>query len=378
MPDKNIKKIIKQHKKAVAVKTGLKKKIPTATLTKTGRQKKVKKSINPIALVRPEQNPIISPRPENGWETCQTFNPGVIKLSGKIHFLYRAIGPDGISRLGYAVSSDGFTIDERLPYPVYEHKTKERVFNIYSYFSGGSFGGCEDPRLVRIDEEDVLYMTYTACSDGLRVGLTAIKVEDFLNNKWKWQSPTLISPPGEVHKNWLIFPEKINGKYAILHSINPNIQIEYVDSLEFDDTDYVESFHGGPQRKNCWDKWIRGAGAPPLKTKEGWLLLYHAMDDDWSKYKVGAMLLDLKDPTKILHRAKEPILEPKEPYENCGYKPGVVYASGAVIKDGNLLVYYGGADNYTCVAYAPLEEFLAALKKETKPVLKSKILKAKK
>lgn len=347
-------------------------------MVKIRLKKKVEKLSGAVALARAKENPIISPRPENGWEAWQTFNPGVILLNDKVHFLYRAIGLDGVSRLGYAVSGDGFTIDERLSYPVYEHNKKERVFNVYSYFSGGSWGGSEDPRLVRVDEEDVLYMTYTACDNDLRIGLTSIKVSDFLNKKWRWQPPVLISPPDEVHKNWLIFPEKIHGKYAILHSIKPDIQIEYVNSLEFNGTDYVESFHGGPQRKNCWDKWLRGAGAPPLKTKDGWLLFYHAMDNDWSKYKVGAMLLDLDDPTKILHRLREPILEPKEPYENCGYKSGVVYVSGAVVKDGNLLVYYGGADNYVCVVYAPLEEFLGALKKEIKPALKRKTLKAKK
>ena len=329
-------------------------------------------------MVKTEQNPIISPRQENGWEAWQTFNAGVILLDNKIHFLYRAIGLDGISRLGYAVSSDGFSIDQRLPYSAYEHKIKERVFNIYSYFSGGSWGGSEDPRLVRVDEEDVLYMTYTACDNGLRVGLTSIKINDFLNNKWKWQPPILISSPGEVHKNWLIFPEKINGKYVILHSIKPNIQIEYVDSLEFDDNNYIKSSHNGPERKNCWDKWLRGAGAPPIKTKDGWLLFYHATDNDWSKYKVGVMLLDLDDPTKILYRAKEPIIEPDKSYENNGCKSGVVYVSGAVVKDDNLLVYYGGADNYVCVAYSNLEEFLSVLKQEKKPKLKLKTLKKKK
>ncbi|MBI5306548.1 glycosidase [Candidatus Wolfebacteria bacterium] len=326
-------------------------------------------------LAKSEQNPIISPRMENDWESWQTFNPGVVFLDNKIHFIYRAIGSDGISRLGYAVSADGLTVDNRLSYPVYEHKVKDGKYIFYSYFSGGSFGGAEDPRLVRINNEDVLYMTYTACDNGLRVGLTSIKVSDFLNNKWNWQKPSLISPLDEVHKNWIIFPEKINGKYAIIHSIKPNIQIEYRDSLEFDETDCIKSSHSGLPRKKCWDKWIRGAGAPPIKTKHGWLLFYHAMDDDWSKYKVGAMLLDFKDPTKILRRAKEPVLEPEEFYENNGYKPGVVYVSGAIIKDSNLLVYYGGADSHICVAFVSLEEFLASLMKEVKPILKKKKLK---
>lgn len=75
-----------------------------------------------VALVRSEENPIISPKPENNWEAWQTFNPGVILLDNKIHILYRAIGEDGISRLGYAISYDGFKIDERLSYSVYQHQ----------------------------------------------------------------------------------------------------------------------------------------------------------------------------------------------------------------------------------------------------------------
>ncbi|MBU2632598.1 hypothetical protein KKG52_02670 [Patescibacteria group bacterium] len=365
-------KFIKGFKNKTASKKGVQRK--RAPAKKVGKEKF---PISPLIFVKAKKNPIIAPKTENGWEAWQTFNPGVVLLENKVHFLYRAIGEDGISRFGYAVSSDGFTIDERLPYPVYEHKTSKRMFSIYSYLSGGSWGGSEDPRLVRIEKEDVLYMTYTACGNGLRVGLSSIKVDDFLNKKWEWKPPALISPPGEIHKNWLIFPEKINDKYAILHSIKPTIQIEYVDSLEFDENNHINSFHGGGPQKGCWDKWLRGAGAPPLKTCDGWLLFYHAVDGDFSKYKVGAMLLDLADPTKILYRSKEPVLVPEELYENNGYKPGVVYVSGAVVKDENLLIYYGCSDSYVSVAHTNLNKFLEALKKETKPKLKLKTLKKK-
>lgn len=373
----------KKTQKIAPVKVSRGKSIPKKPKTsskskKLGKKKVGKKKLGAlIVLKKSKSNPIISPKHENGWESWQTFNPGVILLHDKVYFLYRAIGEDGISRLGYAVSSDGFTIDERLARPVYEHKIGERTFGIYSYLSGGSWGGAEDPRLVRIDNEDVLYMTYTACDGGLRVGLSSIKVDDFIHKKWKWKIPMLISPPGETHKNWLIFPELIHGKYAVLHSLKPNIQIEYLDSLEFDGTHYIESFYGGSPRKGCWDKWVRGAGAPPLKTKDGWLVFYHAMDDDWSKYKVGAMLLDLNDPTKILFRAKQPVLEPEEFYENYGAKNGVVYVSGAVLKDGNILVYYGGSDSHVCVAYARLNEFLEALKLNKEPKLTLKAIKIK-
>ena len=329
-------------------------------------------------LQRYEVNPIISPKSENGWETWQTFNPGVILLENKVHFLYRAIGTDGISRLGYAVSNDGFVVDERLPHPVYEHKLTKPVFNYYSFASGGSFGGSEDPRLVRINKEDRIYMTHTACDEGLRVALTSIKVQDFLQKRWKWETPKFISPPDEVHKNWVIFPEKINGKYTILTSINPEISIEYLDDLEFKDNRCIESDYAGARRKNCWDTCVRGAGPPPIKTNYGWLLFYHAIDErDPGKYKVGTMLLDLNDPTKILQRSQEPILEPVEIYENNGFKAGVVYVSGAVVKDGKLLVYYGAADNYIGVASADFNRFLEDITKEVRPKLEKKSLKKK-
>ena len=222
-------------------------------------------------------------------------------------------------------------------------------------------------------------MTYTACGNGLRIALTSIGVNDFLNKRWeKWTTPFFLSPPDKVNKNWVIFPEKIKGRYAILHSINPEVSIAYLDNLDFSRQPYIESRYSNEPRKNCWDKWVRGVGPVPIKTKYGWLIFYHAMDNDWSKYKVGAMLLDLDDPTKVLCRSKEPVLEPSEHYENNGFKSGVVYASGAVVKNGELLVYYGGADSCVCVASASMDKFLDALRKNIKPTLYRGVIKEKK
>ncbi len=338
---------------------------------KSKADKKPRSTNSVLALSKHAENPILHPKSTNGWEAWQVFNPGVILIDNKVHFLYRAIGEDGQSRLGYAVSSDGLTIDERLSYPVYEHCNGVCTYSIYSYVSGGSWGGCEDPRIVRVDNEDTIYITYTACENGLRVALNSIKVDDFLNKRWKWKLPKLISKPNEVHKNWVIFPEKINGRYAILHSISPEILVTYTDDLEFEQEECIESYYdGGRNNTKYWDNWVRGSGPPPIRTKFGWLLFYHAMDArDPGKYKVGAMLLDLNDPTKVVVRSREPILEPKEDYEYNGYKPGVVYAIGAVVKDGKLFVYYGGADNYVCVATADFDEFVTELKNHVKPRL---------
>ena len=316
-------------------------------------------------LTRYGENPIISPRRGSWWESRQTFNPGAILLEDKVHILYRAIGDDEISRFGYAVAKEGFKVEERLEYPVYQHSVTSPKFTIYSYASGGSFGGSEDPRIVRVGNEEVLYMTYTACNEGLRVGLTSIKVKDFLDRKWEWSPPRLISPPDEVHKNWVIFPEKIEGKYAILHSLCPKISITYLDNLDFKPGSYLTSYHNGGNgvgREGFWDSMIRGAGPPPIKTKLGWLLFYHAISiSEPHRYKIGAVLVDLKDPKKVIRCSAASVLEPDTVYENSGFKPGVVYLSGAVVKDGELLLYYGASDSYVCVASCGLEDFLAAL-----------------
>ncbi len=335
-----------------------------------------------LKVERYQNNPIIEPRAENKWESKATFNPAALRTEEKIHLIYRAIGDNDMSVLGYVSSEDGFNFNERLKHPIYLGrkqdkksfaKSKSKKSPISYISGGGGDGGCEDPRLTLVD--DIIYLTYTAF-DGwgsLRMALSSITLKDFLNKEWNWENPIMISPPGEIHKNWVIFPEKINGKFAVLHSINPSISVEYLDSLEFKGKDkYIKSFFSSLKNKGRWDSWVRGAGPPPIKTDKGWLLIYHAMDaySDPDRYKLGAMLLDLDNPQKILARSREPILEPNEHYENNGWKAGVSYSCGAVEKDGQLLIYYGGADTVSCVAQMNLNEFVDNLIETEKPKIK--------
>jgi predicted GH43/DUF377 family glycosyl hydrolase len=236
-------------------------------------------------------------------------------------------------------------------------------YNPDFYTSGGGWGGSEDPRAVRIG--NTVYMMYVAFEgwNSMRIALTSISVEDFKAGRWKWKKPRLISSPENRSKNWLLFPEKINGKYAILHSISPEVLVDYIDDVdEFDDIIYSPRPEGPqPGRKNSWDHLLKGSGPPPIKTEKGWLLLYHALEkSDTGKYRLGAMILDSDDPTKVLYRASHPILSPDMHYENNG-KPGVVYASGALVRGDDLYVYYGGADKVVCVATTPLKKFLKYL-----------------
>ncbi len=324
---------------------------------------------------RHESNPIISPLPHREWEANGTLNPAAVEDdTGRVHLLYRAIGDDGLSNIGHASSPDGLKFDRRSAFPVYQPAEEEKhpsttksiypqEYNPTVYTSGGGWGGHEDPRAVRIGSR--VYMTYTAFQgwDSVRIALTSIAVSDLKKERWNWKKPKLISPPGETNKNWLLFPEKINGKYAILHAITPNIMVDYIDDLDGMIPHIKSPRPHGPQlgRKDFFDNRIRGAGPPPVKTDIGWLLLYHANDDhEPHKYKLGVMILDKNNPTKILYRSPQPILTPEMCYENDG-KPGIVYASGALIKNGELHVYYGGGDKHVCVAQTPLEPLLGWL-----------------
>ena len=183
-----------------------------------------------------------------------------------------------------------------------------------------------------------------------------------------------MSRPGVIDKNACLLPEKIRGKYVIFHRIYPDILIDFIDDLDFDgETTWLKGEYKISPRPNHWDSRKIGVGSPPLKTSKGWLVIYQGVgEQDSSRYKMGAMLLALEDPTHVVARSEEPILEPGAWYEKHGWKSDVVYPCGAVVKDGRLLVYYGGADEVVCVATAPLEKFLKELLRTGKPKLEAK------
>jgi predicted GH43/DUF377 family glycosyl hydrolase len=108
-----------------------------------------------------------------------------------------------------------------------------------------------------------------------------------------------------------------------------------------------------------------------MKTKDGWLFVYQSVGhQDPGRYKIGAMMLDGNNPTKVLYRTNQPLISPDVHYENDGFKAGVVYPCGAVIKDGQLIIYYGGADTVTCAASADLDQFLTQMKQQREPKLR--------
>jgi predicted GH43/DUF377 family glycosyl hydrolase len=232
--------------------------------------------------------------------------------------LYRAQGVDRISRIGYAVSRDGFDW-LRLDRPVLEPANDEEA------------KGVEDPRVTRIG--NTFYMCYVAYSgDFYQIALA--RSENLI--AWERMGFPL---PGELNKDAALFPEKIRGRYCMLHRREPDIWLAYSDDLlHWYDHQVVMR-----PRPGAWDAVKIGANGPPLKTDWGWLFLYHGFAED-KVYKLGVALLDLEDPAVVLKRQWEPVLEPEEEWERYGDTPNVVFSCGQVMTEDALYVYYGGAD----------------------------------
>ena len=289
-----------------------------------------------MQLQRYAGNPILKPKREHPWEARAVFNGAAVYHNRLFHMLYRAVAPNLVSTIGYAVSQDGFDwlrLDRPVLEPANEFETK----------------GVEDPRITRID--DTFYMTYTAYSErGMRVSLAAS------SNLIAWERLGIILPD-EDNKDTVLFPEKIGGRYVLLHRRPPDVWIARSDDL-LHWTDHRVIMRPRP---GTWEALKIGAAGPPVKTDHGWLLIYHGVDED-HVYRLGVALLDMNDPTVVLKRQEAPILEPEEEWERHGDVPNVVFSCGQVMRDDVLYVYYGGSDTVIGVATADKEQVLVFLK----------------
>jgi len=286
-----------------------------------------------MKLQRYAGNPILTPVPYEPWESRTVFNCGVAQRDDEVILIYRAQGKgSNVSRLGFALSHDGFRF-ARLDQPVF---VPEEEYESW---------GVEDPRLTRFG--DTWYMVYTAWSPlGIQVAMASTR--DFFT----WQRHGIVLP-GPDNKDAAIFPDKIAGRYAMLHRIPPAIWLAYSDDL----------LHWGDYQKildprpGNWDGLKIGAGGPPLKTDRGWLCIYHGVSPD-RVYRLGVVLLDLNDPAKVINWPAAPILQPKEPWELAGDVPNVVFTCGTATRGDDYLVYYGGADKVIAVATANQADLL--------------------
>lgn len=316
------------------------------------------KKVPILKLQRAEENPIIQPIKDHSWESKATFNPGALYLRGRVHIIYRAMSGDNTSTFGYATSGDGIHIDYRSPVPIY---TPREEFE--QKIVPGANSGCEDPRLTKIG--DRIYMFYTAYNgkNPPRVAVTRIWVRDFLLQNWKWSKPVLITSPQFDNKDAFLFPDSINERYICVHRLGNDIDYDFCSNLDqkLKGNAWLDEHRWIEPRKGWWDSKKVGAAAPPFQTRRGWIMLYHGVSED-GVYRVGAVLLDLKNPVKIIARTIYPIFEPEAPYEREGQVSKVVFPCGNVVMRGELYVYYGGGDRVVGVATVKVRELLKILR----------------
>lgn len=254
-------------------------------------------------------------------------------------------GQDYLTTLSYlrlVFSDDGVHFYEDSKYPP--------VFGSGFYESFG----IEDCRVATMD--DGYCLTFTEVSP-VAVGVGMMRTRDFRH----FTHEGMIFPPH--NKDCALFEEKIDGRYYALHRpSSPELGGNYMWIAESPDR-----IHWGRHkcvattRKGFFDSARLGAGASPIRTDEGWLMIYHGADSS-NRYCLGAMLLDLKDPSRVLARSSEPIMEPVAPYEQTGFFGNVVFTNGQIVDGDTVHIYYGASDEVICKADFSIKEILAMLK----------------
>jgi predicted GH43/DUF377 family glycosyl hydrolase len=297
------------------------------------------------------QNPILTGKhfPER-FGIQRVFKSGVIKHRGRYVMACRVEDRALRNRIWIADSADGYHFAPR-PEPVpMPHSDPE--------FAEYTHGMYYDPRITEID--GICYLVHAAHSDhGCRLSL--LKTTDFDHFEWMG----FISETD--NRNGVLFPEKIGGLYARLD--RPNTGSEFGDIWISYSPDLI---YWGKSRCVARNRDVRwawskiGPGAVPIKTPEGWLDIFHGVRTQCKAhyvYQLGVMLHDLEDPSRVIAIAEEAILEPQENYELVGQTPSVVFTAGAVVEDdGEIKLYYGGADTVQCVATTSVARLIALCK----------------
>ncbi len=310
-----------------------------------------------IDLRRLSNNPVIKARKEIWWEKESVFNPGVINDGEKVRMLYRAVGDDLVSRFGYADSTDGLTFANFSRLPVFEPDPENEFES----------SGCEDPRITKIG--DTFYIVYCGASLNSSSRNNA-KVSPFAgkNNSWRVRVSMTTTRnfkdferfgviiPGIDSKDAALYPEKIGGRYFLLHRVWPDIYLASSSDLK----NWQDHGAAMSPREESWDCRNIGAGTVPIKTPFGWLIIYHGVDYDLV-YRLGIVVLDLKDPTKVVYRSADPIMSPETGYEKIGQVNNVVFTCGMVEREGLFYIYYGAADSCIAMAAINKSEFFEAI-----------------
>ncbi len=345
-------------------------------------------------FARSKKNPLISPadvKPSaEGFKVLGAFNPGAVEFDDEIILLLRVAEAceqvKGSVRVPSYSFGEGRGVPEVLEFELDDPHVKLKdtrgvVYRGRDYLStlshiriarsrdGENFTvndtpfiapcseteryGVEDARVVKI--EGRYYINFSVVSEDSWCTALAV-TDDFINIE---RLGIIFHPE---NKDVVIFPEKVNGKYIAFHRPNNSgfgkASIWYAESPDL--------LHWGKHRcllrprDNPFESGKIGGGSAPIKTEEGWLTIYHAKGSD-QRYSLFGLLLDLKEPWRIIRQGKIPLLKPVEKYETSGFFGNVVFTNGLLERDGKLHMYYGASDDTSCLAVSTVEEVLASL-----------------
>jgi beta-1,2-mannobiose phosphorylase / 1,2-beta-oligomannan phosphorylase len=336
-----------------------------------------------VRITRCPENPIVWPGKWD-WRMSNAYNPGALYENGRFYLYERTAGSlrPHHCYVGLLESEDGIH---------FRHVSEKPVLS--PEMIGYPYGSVQDPRVVRLD--DTYYMTFAFRRFAWYISPTGLGVPeasqaqfpgfDPLHDKNQTRSGIAISkdrshweflgwatPEDMDDRDVILFPEKIDGRFALLRrpigfvdtdtghgGEPPSSRVSYsIDLKTWSDPEMVIR----PQFK--WEDNRIGGSTPPVRTERGWLVLYHGVENANPStrrvvYRLGAMILDLKDPTKVLARARNFIMEPETYYEKFGlFIPNVIFPTGCVVKDGLLWIYYGCCDTSIGLATVPLDELV--------------------
>lgn len=325
-------------------------------------------------ITKHKLNPILTAQTDLSWANKKVYNAAAVLINNDYHLFFRAIGQDYVSRIGHASGKDGanFKVESE---PVFMPLEKWEV------------KGCEDPRITKIEEKYV--MAYTAY-DGLTARVAMANTVDFVT--WSprivvfpdWREGRWVDPDQQTwNKAAAVLPEKINGKYYLLFG-DDNIWQAYSDDL-VNWTPIIQPVL--EPREGRFDSSYIEMGPPPILTDRGWLIIYHGIDgrDSNRVYRLGAAIVEYDNPSKVIWRCKEPILEPTELFERIGQidiieggmerlrsinqkelvslseksqLPQAIFCCGAIEHNGKINIYYSGSDTVLCLATCTIADIL--------------------
>jgi predicted GH43/DUF377 family glycosyl hydrolase len=335
----------------------------------------------PINFTRHPENPIVIPGLYD-WRMAVVFNPGVMYDEGRFYMYERAAGQlrPFHCYIGMLESDDGVH---------FRHAVDKPVFT--PAMAGSEYGSVQDPRVVRID--GLYYMTYAFRPYAWNSHPTGVGVPESFepsfpsfsgkreenmtrsgiavsSDRVRWEHHSWPTPAELDDRDVILFPEKIDGRFALLRRPLQFVGTKYGTEHPGIWICFSEDLHKWSEPKLLikpefgWEDNRIGGSTPPIKTDKGWLVLYHGVENQDPRlrrvcYRLGAMMLGLNDPTRVIARTRDFIMEPETYYEKFGlYIPNVIFPTANVVKDGLLFLYYGVCDTAIALATVPIDELV--------------------